>query len=76
MQRPRKALLTIGKVLVGIILGIAAMITAEIILGVGFSVLRVLFGWPEPTRTTIQLITLAILLVVLLIYQDRRRQKS
>ena len=72
MRTLRKLLLPIGKVLLAIALGVVAMVVVETVLGVGFGLLSGLFSWPVPTPTTRNLIALAIFVIGLLIYREKR----
>lgn len=72
MRTLRKLLLVIGKVLLAIASGVAAMVVVEMVLAMGFGLLSGLFGWPVPTSTTLNLIALAIFVIGLIIYREGR----
>jgi hypothetical protein len=69
----RRVLLVISKVLLAIALGWVALLVAHIVLGFLFGALQGLFGWPIPTTRTTSLILLAVFVLCLLLYGDRRR---
>ena len=76
MKILRKVLLVVGKLLLAIALGIIAMFVVAMVLAAEFGFLHGLFGWSVPTSTTQELIALAIFVIGLLVYRERRAYKE
>jgi hypothetical protein len=74
MKAFRKVLWAIGKVLLAVALGCAALVVSGAVLAFLLGALHGIFGWPVPTYTTQNLILLAIFVIGLLIYREKHRR--
>lgn len=71
-----KVLRTVGKVLMGLVLGYLALMLAHLLLGVFFGFLQGSLGWPVPSFMARNLILLAFGVVGYILYRNRRKQKT
>jgi hypothetical protein len=69
------AMRTLGKVLLAILVGVAALVIGEFALGFLFGALNGAFGWPIPTSTTRNIILLTLFVIGIFIYRQKHSPK-